>query len=355
MISSLELLNFKSFKNKKLPLGKLTVLSGLNNSGKSRVIQAVRMCAADMTHTGPHIDGHGGYSELKSRLTEVGAPIFIELAKSEADKATLILTEKGFDFSHSYEIPYLQFISADRFGPKVQLPIIGDDISALRVGAHGEFSAHYAVLFENCIIAERLRHPSSASNTLKHQLNWWMGEISPGVKLDFEVVNKYDSSHLAVDGHRPTNSGFGISYVLPIVLSLLSMSSSIGKDEQDWRIGNWFTQLEQKKGILLIENPEAHLHPRGQTLLGQLIARAASLGVQIIVETHSDHFLDGVRLAVKNEEYIDPHDIAIKYFKKNPEEETEVLDITVFKNGKLDYWPEGFFDQTSLNLRALAK
>ncbi|MER5358607.1 hypothetical protein [Streptomyces sp. NPDC002785] len=45
-------------------------------------------------------------------------------------------------------------------------------------------------------------------------------------------------------------------------------------------------------------NPEAHLHPKGQTRMAALISAAAA-GAQLVVETHSDHVLNGVRLAVK--------------------------------------------------------
>ncbi|MCR2307254.1 AAA family ATPase, partial [Salmonella enterica] len=51
--------------------------------------------------------------------------------------------------------------------------------------------------------------------------------------------------------------------------------------------------------MLIIENPESHLHPAGQSLMGKLCSIAANNGVQLIVESHSDHFLNGIRVAVK--------------------------------------------------------
>lgn len=354
MIKHAKIVGFKSFKERDVSLGKLTVLTGLNNSGKSSLMQAIRMGVAGRNTGAPYIEGLGGYSELKSHLSDSGAPIVIELSQDEHTDTTLELTEKGFTYKGNDSVPFTQFISADRYGPRVQLPILREDVSALTVGTFGEYSAYYASSFENSIVAQPLRHASSASNTLKNQLIWWMGEISPGVKLDFDVVRKYDSSHLAVDGLRPTNSGFGISYVLPIILCLLTMSGSMGEDDSNWRIKEWFDLLSKHNGLLLIENPEAHLHPKGQTCIGHLIALAAAAGVQVIIETHSDHVLDGIRLAVKHESSVSASDIKIKYFRKSAIEESEITDVTVMEDGKLSEWPEGFFDQMSINLRAFS-
>lgn len=76
------------------------------------------------------------------------------------------------------------------------------------------------------------------------------------------------------ESYRAVNVGFGLSYVLPIVLALL---------------------VTKPGGLVIIENPEAHLHPRG-SYLGRLIALAAEAGVQVVVETHSDHIINGIRL-----------------------------------------------------------
>ena len=129
--------------------------------------------------------------------------------------------------------------------------------------------------------------------------------------------------------YRATNVGFGISYTLPVLAALLSPSGT----------------------LCLIENPEAHLHPRGQTKLGELAVRAGLSGVQVIVETHSDHFIDGVRIAVRDR-LIEPSSIAIHYFERrgitaavsSPQLDTE---------GRLSSWPEGFFDQHEKNLAKL--
>ena len=129
--------------------------------------------------------------------------------------------------------------------------------------------------------------------------------------------------------YRATNVGFGLSYTLPVLAALLSPPGS----------------------LCLIENPEAHLHPRGQTKLADLAVRASLAGVQVIVETHSDHFIDGVRIAVRDG-LIRPDQTAFHYFEREGGK-TVVSSPQVDADGRLSSWPAGFFDQHEENLARL--
>ena len=127
----------------------------------------------------------------------------------------------------------------------------------------------------------------------------------------------------------PLNVGFGLSYILPVLTALLSAPGS----------------------LCLIENPEAHLHPRGQTRLADLAVRASLAGVQVIAETHSDHFIDGVRIAVRDG-LIQPYLTAFHYFERDGGK-TVVSSPEVDTDGRLSAWPAGFFDQHEENLARL--
>ena len=82
--------------------------------------------------------------------------------------------------------------------------------------------------------------------------------------------------------------------------------------------------------------------------MAELAVRAATTGVQVIVETHSDHFLDGVRIAVRDG-LITPEQIAIHYFER-ADNSVRVMSPEIDSDGRLSDWPAGFFDQHEDNL-----
>jgi predicted ATPase len=148
------------------------------------------------------------------------------------------------------------------------------------------------------------------------------------VRLSFGF---YGTAGLASSNRfRATNVGFGLTYALPVVVACLTAG---------------------EKGLVLLENPEAHLHPRGQAAMGGLMAKAAALGTQIVVETHSDHVLNGVRLAVK-ESVISPTDVSLLFFSKGPEG-LRLDTPQVREDGALSGWPSGFFDEWENALQRL--
>jgi CRISPR-associated Cas5-like protein len=130
---------------------------------------------------------------------------------------------------------------------------------------------------------------------------------------------------------RPANIGYGLSYAFPVLVALLTA---------------------QEGQLVVIDSPEAHLHPSAQSRMGRLLAHFAAAGVQILVETHSDHLLNGVRLAVKNRTL--PHvDVRIHFFTGATSEGHGVLSPAIDPDGRIDEWPDGFLDQSEKDLSQL--
>jgi predicted ATPase len=106
-----------------------------------------------------------------------------------------------------------------------------------------------------------------------------------------------------------------------------------------------------------VENPEAHLHPKGQSGIAGFLARVAGAGTQVVIETHSDHVLNGVRRAVAVDKVLAASDVSMHFLDTidQPEGETpRMTSIRMEDNGEVAPWPEFFFDQMEKDLGALA-
>ncbi len=199
-----------------------------------------------------------------------------------------------------------QYLHADRISPAVTYPR-SHEIAIRRgfLGVHGEHTVNYLRHFQDEPVKNgQLNHPTAKSRRLLDEAEAWMQDICPGVNLQADPIENTDLVRLSYrfgtaglsssNRYRPTNVGFGLTYVLPVVIACLTA---------------------RRGGLILLENPEAHLHPRGQTTMARLTCAAAAAGAQVIVETHSDHILNGVRLAVKDG-LIPANDVLLHFFQR---------------------------------------
>jgi predicted ATPase len=178
--------------------------------------------------------------------------------------------------------------------------------------------------------------------SLLDNLDKWLSEISPGIRIHAkrqQEMNIVSLNYAFVQGNeltadfKPQNVGFGLTFVLPVLTAILRA-----------RPGD----------MVIIENPEAHLHPAGQSVIGKLCAIAAKNGVQFFIETHSDHFLNGVRVGVK-EKIIPSDEVNIFYLERSTasNHESVVIKPEIDDDGRVDIWPDGFFDESDKLLEKL--
>lgn len=172
------------------------------------------------------------------------------------------------------------------------------------------------------------------------QVERWLRLVSPNIKIniepageDFKLKYKFNrEGNTITEDITALNTGFGITYVLPILIAVLSAD---------------------KDAIILIENPEAHLHPKGQAVLMELISKAVAHGVQIIIESHSDHIINGSLVAV-NKKWITPDRLSIYYFEREEHGHTALSHrLQISETGRIIRPPKGFFDQIDIDLRTL--
>jgi predicted ATPase len=185
----------------------------------------------------------------------------------------------------------------------------------------------------------------SKATDLFSQVVAWEREISSGVNivvkdngiLGYELKYQYSTTGGKTDEFNASNVGFGLSYVMPVIVAILSAP---------------------KDAILFIENPEAHLHPKGQAKLAELICLAAQAGMQIVIETHSDHIVNGILVQCKNFELaqkgIAKNNVKILYFGEKDERQASTIEeIKILERGKIDQQPTGFFDQIQNDLKII--
>lgn len=358
MISAIELRNFKCFKSEIIEFSPLTLLTGLNGTGKSTIIQSLlllrqsfyeNVLAKGITLNGDLINIGTGRDLLYER-TEEPEEIFIGI---EIDK-TLISNwifgyknDSNFLHSNKSEISYpleninifndrFEYLCAERIGPRTTFQKSNFIVAEHKhLGIHGEFAEHYLHIYgTQPIINLKAKHDEVNELNLVNQVQGWLNIISPGVRIETSEYSQADligMQYKFIDkeisnSYRPPNVGFGITYTLPVIIALLKAVEG---------------------DIVIIENPEAHLHPKGQRELGELIAKTVSGGVQVIVETHSDHILNGIRLAVRNK-VLSPLDVKLNYVErveKNEQFIHQIVSPNIKEDGRLDFWPKGFFDE----------
>ena len=363
MINLLRLKNFKPFPDQSLAFKQLTLLSGLNSTGKSSVLQALLLLR--QSYRQGLLPNKG--LALNGDLVSIGTPrdALFEGAKedcigfeinwedgirgawkfdcdSSADVLNIASPPVADDiYKSSLFNKDFHYIQAERMGPRRFLEIRHFQVGQLgQLGIQEEYAAHFLSIKGREIIPNKaLKHPEAKSLDLIDQVEAWMGEISPGTRLKIEPKSDVDLMSVQYyygdsNPYRPTNVGLGVSYTLPIFVAILASPPGT---------------------LILIENPEAHLHPKGQSQMGRLLALAANCGVQVVIETHSDHVLNGIRLAVY-QGGVDPEKVQLHYCQRRKEGTdfvTEIISPRIDRNGRIDEWPDNFFDEWDKNLEAL--
>lgn len=346
---------FKCFDDLKLDVGDLTLMTGFNGGGKSTALQSLLLIAqtfrvgsgAVLPLNGPLVrlgtagDVSPAIAKRAMAFTASGRSGHVSLRPSlQAGERNLPLaTTKGgltLDGELGALLAHLTYLAAVRIGAEDAYPI--PEATEWRdMGHDGRFAPYW---FERLALEDvdaRRGFPGLQGNFRKH-VDAWLGYLFPGASANVQNVAGLSQMSLQFrlselgSWRRPSNIGYGLTYAFPVIVALLAAPPG---------------------GLIVIDSPEAHLHPFGQSQMGRLLAHFAAAGVQIIVETHSDHLLNGARLAVR-ETVLAPESLQIHFFQGVTADDHGVSQPTVGAGGEIYEWPTGFFDQSEKDLSRLA-
>ncbi|MCE7566222.1 AAA family ATPase [Aliivibrio fischeri] len=340
MLNNIELKDFKSLTKETLTFGPLTIITGMNSSGKSTVIQAILLSIRyaqlenkyKMEPLTKYLDDFKQIRNKNNNAKKIRINII-----SDEGKYELCITDEGIEtegeLSFGIDLPSknlspeLFYLTANRQGP--------EEISATsssKIGASGQYIFGYFDSVKDKALSKALCR-FKESRTLAYQVSRWLSQVTD-TKTELKTENLSSSQvqvyfeDATLGQVSPFNLGAGMSYVAKVIILCL---------------------VAKKGDLVIIENPEIHLHPKAQAALGVFFSFIANSGIQLIVETHCEHLINKVRHQVF-EKALEKHQVVIHY-KAHIEREFQQLFLNgnghyIDQNNDLVSFPQGFFDGT---------
>jgi hypothetical protein len=193
------------------------------------------------------------------------------------------------------------------------------------LGRGGEYLAHF--LHTNRSRRGVFCLPTGPKDTtLGKALDSWLNFFEIGARSS-TASSTWGATEYLLDGERTNQKGTGVSQVLPVILIAL---------------------LAEKGDLLIVEQPELHLHPAHQRKLADLLVAFSEHGVQVLAETHSEYLVTRLRLLIATGK-IGSDEAKIIFAQSRGSKRKKQVEFNVSNIdslGKIDYWPEGFFEES---------
>lgn len=338
MIQNIEIQGLKCFDKVKLDFSGFTLLAGRNSAGKSTVIQAILAMFQDSASSlaGPYMN-IGTVSEVKNRIAgskEIDLAVGYEYRGENFQFGKKFMDDKievhwGKAFPNDMKVLYL---TADRVG--VQDTYNKSLKDAEDIGIRCEYAFYYLCEHTRDELKESdFIYDNATKLTFGGQVDYWLNRIL-GYRVTAEWITGTELIRVAYGNEvlgrdiRPKNVGTGVSYIAEIIIAALSC---------------------RKGDLLIIENPEIHLHPSGQAEFISFVVFLAKQGLQIMMETHSDHIYNGLRRCISSD-VIDADQVSVYFFTQDASWNSIPVRICLDETGHVENQQEGLFDQVEKDL-----
>lgn len=373
MITRIGIRNFKAFRDTGcISLGALNVLTGVNGRGKSTLMQSLLLLSQSMRESDNHSPLH-----LFTNGEWVRLGTFQDLIHKKFDSDDFVIFSLVTDDAkdNDYALTYYP-IEADPFTAELRSMMVNGKETFSEAGGYNVesrepvfvppvFSGYTPLLrLQNMyyIAADRrgasdeeeilstginLHLDCQGSNVLNvlfrqgrefhNKVEKCLGDVFDGatfkITADEKTIHLYMDSMNGGNLFRPVNVGYGYSYILTLLTAGL---------------------LANKGDILMIENPEAHLHPSAQSALMKFLCEnVISKNVQVFVETHSDHIVNASLLAVRRMALTNDQMKILFFNRSDSSADVIVSNLEVTSKGRVKNPPRNFCDQYAMDLRTL--
>ena len=206
----------------------------------------------------------------------------------------------------------------------------------LDLGLSGEYTA--AILHANSdhqVVP--ISHDESGSVSLRSEVDTWLQRFGLATKallsdrgrLGIGLRITHIDSQQEVD---LTSVGVGVSQILPVIVLCL---------------------LAKPGDLIILEQPELHLHPALQQQLGDFLLDCANSGRQLLVETHSEHLVNRLRRRVADPSGADEDMVGLIFAEQSNGVTSFRQSVINAYGGTEPDWPEGFFDVSAREAQAL--
>jgi predicted ATPase len=262
-----------------------------------------------------------------------------DLKKRITKKSWDVLRHVEFQMSRAWRDLQLEFKNFDSLSPFRDPP----QRTYLFTGETPQYVGRTGSNSVNLLLTDTSRRGSAKTGIVDEISRWFqVTNIAKQIKVRSLTPRHFEICLVSNDGteHNICDVGFGCSQVLPVLTAGLHLfiDSSPGRHQP----------------MLVVQEPEIHLHPHAQAALGSFFAGLARRGGQLFIETHSDNLI--LRLARHVASGQLPPDALRIFFFEERGGEKEVRQISVTNEGLITSdWPGGFFPQRQSESLALAK